>query len=606
MRFNALILAILSTTICCSAFSNCHEHTQQKISAFNQYQGYSQQTYNSWVRTSQYITSGDVKLAVDIIRPAQNGKVTQQRLPAIVMQTPYQRAFIKNDGSIGSQLERHSWQNIVKHGYVFAIFAARGTAASFGKYTMPVTQQERDDAKNIIEWLAKQPYTNGKIGMMGDSYQGLEQYMAVSTHPKHLKAIFAQTSPFDLYQMVYPGGIFRSSFITYWAHEVEQMNQLNQLVPVDKDPNGLKVLQAREQHKQNLDVLKQFADVPYRDSNINSPVFNWTNNNPITYLEQINRADIPVYLSDSWYDVFTSDALFWYANLTGHKKMLIGAWPHNTYNAPTAIRQQRERINNTEALRWFDYWLKGIDNHIMQQDPINYSVISQDYHTSNWHSAQQWPVKNITQTHWYLNAKHTLTTQQPSTPGHDDYAANYNTSTGHLSRWNNANGAGFINYVGLTANDKKSLTYTTKPLSQDMTLLGFPVLALQLSSDRPNIDLHAVLEAVDKKGQSHYITEGMLRLSSRKLSKAPWNNFGLPYHSFNSKDQQDIPQGKRIKVKLYLYPTARVIKKGERLRLVLMNADMNNTETLAYPNGSRMTIYTGKGASSTIILPTHS
>ena len=137
-----------------------------------------------------------------------------------------------------------------------------------------------------------------------------------------------------------------------------------------------------------------------------------------------------------------------------------------------------------------------------------------------------------------------------------------------------------------------------------MTLLGFPVLTLQLSSNRPNIDLHAVLEAVDKKGQSHYITEGMLRLANRKLSKAPWNNFGLPYHSFNSKDQQDIPQGKRIEAKLYLYPTARVVKKGECLRLALMNADMNNTETRAYSNGSRMTIYYGKGTDSTIIMPT--
>ena len=577
----------------------------KRISSFAQYHGYSNTVYNSWVRTSQYVNSDGSRLAVDIIRPAINGTVTQQKLPAIVMQTPYQRAFIKNNGDTGSQLERHGWQNIVKHGYVFAIFAARGTGASFGTYTMPVTIQERDDAKNIIEWIAKQRYTNGKIGMIGDSYQGLEQYMAVSTHPKHLKAIFAQTSPFDLYQMAYPDGIFRSSFITYWAHEVEQMNQLNQLVPVDNDPNGLELLQARQEHKKNLDVLKQFADDPERDSKQGDTVFNWTTNNPITYLRRINSAHIPIYISDSWYDVFTSDALFWYANLTGPKKMLIGAWPHNTYNAPTAIRQQRERINNTEALRWFDYWLKGIDNHIVKQAAINYSVIAKDYHTSNWHSAQQWPVKNIIENHWYLNAKHTLTTQQPSTSGHDDYAANYTTSTGHLSRWNNANGAGFINYDGLTANDKKSLTYTTKPLTQDITLLGFPVLTLHLSSNRSNIDLHAVLEAVDNKGQSHYITEGMLRLANRKISTPAWHNFGLPYHSFNLKDKQDIKQGKRVEAKLYLYPTARVVQKGERLRLALMNADMNNTETRAYLDGSHMTIYTGKGASSTIILPTH-
>ena len=186
----------------------------KRISSFAQYHGYSNTVYNSWVRTSQYVNSDGSRLAVDIIRPAINGTVTQQKLPAIVMQTPYQRAFIKNNGDTGSQLERHGWQNIVKHGYVFAIFAARGTGASFGTYTMPVTIQERDDAKNIIEWIAKQRYTNGKIGMIGDSYQGLEQYMAVSTHPKHLKAIFAQTSPFDLYQMAYPDGIFRSSFIT--------------------------------------------------------------------------------------------------------------------------------------------------------------------------------------------------------------------------------------------------------------------------------------------------------------------------------------------------------------------------------------------------------
>ncbi len=362
-------------------------------------------------------------------------------------------------------------------------------------------------------------------------------------------------------------------------------------------------MQARAQHQKNLDVLQQFSKIPYR--NQATKAFTWNKNNPANHLQAINSARIPVYISDSWYDVFTSDALFWYANLTGPKKMLIGAWPHNTYNAPAAIRQQRENINNTEALRWFDYWLKDIDNHIMQQAPINYSSITQDYQTSNWQAAKQWPVKNVTTTTWHLNAKHSLTTRQPVTAGNDSYEANYTTSTGHLSRWNNANGAGFINYAGLTLNDKKSLTYTTRPLAKDMTILGFPVLTLHLAANQPDIDLHTVLEAVDKQGQSHYITEGMLRVSSRKLSKPPWPNFGLPYHSFKSADKENLTTNKNTEVKLYLYPTARVIKQGERLRLVLMNADMNNTETLAYPDGSRMTVFYGKGLDSNITIPTH-
>jgi uncharacterized protein len=109
----------------------------------------------------------------------------------------------------------------------------------------------------------------------------------------------------------------------------------------------------------------------------------------------------------------------------------------------------------------------------------------------------------------------------------DPYPVDYSTTTGTETRWDNAVGGEF-DYQDMTPNDEKGLTYTTLPLTQDITLIGHPVVYLWLNSSYKDGNIFVYLEEVDESGFSHYLTEGVLKLSHRALNEPPYDNLGLP------------------------------------------------------------------------------
>jgi putative CocE/NonD family hydrolase len=210
-----------------------------KISVFGKYQGYSQASYDSWIRKSQYIRMPDgAKLATDILVPAKNCQPTQEKLPVIWTDTPYQRVYVNPNGTLTTAIREEEVQNLIRYGYVFVAVAVRGTAASFGWFEGMLSPIERQDAYTITEWLAKQPWSNGAIGMVGGSYQGVTQIMAATQKPPHLKAIFPEAAPFDFYNAAYQGGIFLQPLYTYWTQLRHNIDFINILEPVDEDSHG--------------------------------------------------------------------------------------------------------------------------------------------------------------------------------------------------------------------------------------------------------------------------------------------------------------------------------------------------------------------------------
>jgi uncharacterized protein len=596
-----LLLANLNS---CHKLKPIKSYKGPKVSKFGVYHGYSKASYNSWIRESRYLTMPDgTKLAIDVIIPAKNCIKAKKRFPVILTQTPYQRVYAGPKGTVVTEVEDQGLQNLIRHGYVFSAVAIRGTAASFGRFHGLFAPIERKDISHVIEWLAKQPFSDGNIGMIGGSYQGITQFMAASQKPSHLKAIYPEVSTFDFYDFVYPGGIFRKDLITYWAQMTHNIDLLNQLIPVDNDPMGVQLMHAIKQHEGNVNVIDQLNKAGFQD--YYTPSFSWLKNSPASLLKKINQAKIPVYISDGWYDAFISDALLWYANYDGPKKMLVGAWPHNTNGAPKALANVRQKTTEIEALRWFDYWLKGIHNGIMSEPPIHYDILTKDYLPNKWVSTKQWPPKEIAPIKLYLSKGHSLrkTISDKNAQVPDSYTINYTTTTGHNSRWGNVAGQGFINYNDLAYNDTKSLTYTSAPLKSNMTIVGFPIVTLYLSSSTNDVDIHVVLEEVDRQGFSHYLTEGMLRASQRKLSKAPWKNYGLPYQSHKKADVQLLRHGQIVKLRFYLYPFSRMLHKGSRIRIAIMGADMNNTNTLIFSKAPVIKLYHDKQYQSLIELP---
>lgn len=608
-------LTVLATALCLFLLApdlalaqSCHrmapleaDDAGGKVSRFGAYHGYSTAIYDSWVRRSLYVAVRDGgQLATDVMIPALDCQAAEQPLPVLVTFTPYKRAYLQPDGSVLSAVEDQGAELLVRHGYVIVAVAIRGTAASYGRYRGLFSPSEAKDAYDVLQWLAAQPWSDGNIGMVGGSYQGITQLTLAALDPPALKAIFPLVSLFDFYESVYPGGIFRSMPWDYWAQLRHNLDIVQPSVPVDGDEKGERLAVARAQHADNPDIMAQLRAVPFRDDD--RPAFSWSANNPAAQLAAINRAKIPMYISDGWNDVFTADVLFWYENYAGPKRMMIGPWTHNSKHDPRAVVEERGRLTTIEELRWFDYWLKGIDNGIMDQDPINYSVLTGRHMAHVWHQSAAWPPPDVGPRVYYFRDDGALALDQPeATRAYDSYELDYTTTTGANSRWNIFFGT--TTYPDMSVNDAKSLTYTSPPLDSAAAVIGFPVVTLYVSSTANDGDFHVVLERVDGAGVSHHVTDGMLRASQRKLSVPPWKNFGLPFQAHTRADVRTLVPGEVAELKFYLPPTATTFHRGDRIRVAVMGADADNTETLIFQETPTIRLYRDRAHSSQILLP---
>ncbi|OHB73506.1 MAG: hypothetical protein A2Z25_01835 [Planctomycetes bacterium RBG_16_55_9] len=576
------------------------EAVKQRVSEPGRYEGYSQPIYDGWQRSSVYVTVRDgTKIAVDILRPTRGGRLHSDALPVIWEHRRYQRAVQDVDGKIYSQLDRqdHPMRKVVLHGYVDAVAAVRGSGASYGTRVDPTPPQESLDAYDITEWLAAQPWCSGKVGMYGISYSGTAQFMAASTSPPHLKAIFPEMAMFDLYDFCYPGGIYRHTFIQNWASQVKgfDLHLAQKPAPVDGAKED-ELLVALAQHKANFDVTRTI-EVPYRDSNLDNISSVYIDNNPSSVIERVNQSGVAVYQRAGWFDMYPRDMLLWFNNLKVPKKIVIGPWDH--YQSGGLDR-------GTEILRWYDYWLKGIDNGIMDEPPILYGVVGLPRDKAlRW--SGQWPPAESRPVAYYFSGGPSgsvdsvndgrLSTIAPA-PGTDRYQVDYTTTSGPRSRWT----GGPVAYPDMAANDRKALTYSTAVLTDDVEIAGHPVVHVWIECKANDLDLFAYLEEVEPDGRSTYITDGCLRASHRRLDAPPHNRMGLPYHRSFAQDTEPLPAGP-VELAFDLYPTANLFEAGHRIRLSITCADSDNNQTPQANPVPEVTVYRNAERPSRILVP---
>jgi len=584
---------------------------EEKVSEFGKYQGYSQEIYDSWVRHSQYITVRDgTKLAVDVFRPARERHPVDEAFPVLWTHTRYRRAYMRED-KLHTALDSPLLQTILKRGYVIAAVDVRGAGASFGTYKGVFTREETQDAYEIIQWLANQPWCDGNIGMYGGSYLGITQLMAASTQPPQLKAIFPVVSLCELYDIAYPGGIFRDDFIRTWSELTKQMDTVYTAAPVDGDQEGELLKEAIEAHQANFSIYEVWHSFPFRNSKDEStgtkPYYDW---NPSNFIKEINKSGVAVYLWGGWYDSFTRDQFLWFRNLKVPKKMTIGPWSHAPRDRK--IAESLGRLYGVEILRWYDYWLKGIDNGIMDEAPLNYHVMGAP-EGERWRTAKNWPLPGEKQERFYfhegssgsvnsVNDGVLLDRLPEANGGIDDYVVDYTTTTGQSTRWDNAVGGGF-EYPDMTANDRKALTYTTAPLASDIEVTGHPVVHLWISSTAEDGDVFGYLEEVDAEGVSHYITEGKLKASYRAEHKPPYDYLGLPYHRGFDKDIMKLTPGEPEELVFDLHPTSNIFDGGHRIRVTITCADKDNALTPELSPPPKVSIYRSENYASYISLP---
>ena len=273
-RITVVVVAVVAVASTAAFIVRAREPSPATDTGFGRYQGDSEAVYDGNERHSDYLTLSDgTRLAYDLILPTKDGSPAAEPLPVLFKYTIYLRTitiFDENGHNIVADLFNLGWkekamlwfrhkvyerghlmdpifrtpwlETMLEHGYAVVVVERPGTGASFGVMnpSLEVVAQEADE---ILNWIAGQPWSNGAIGMFGDSYEAQTQIAAASTGNPHLKAIFPASASMDNYSaVVYPGGVYNKTFGSFFSWSTTALETLAS--PVDRDGDGTLLAQA--------------------------------------------------------------------------------------------------------------------------------------------------------------------------------------------------------------------------------------------------------------------------------------------------------------------------------------------------------------------------
>lgn len=531
-------------------------------------------------RSSIYVPARDgTRLAMSIYRPAHAGNADPRRIPTVFAFTPYRARFLK-DGAVVETFDQQifGFRALVHAGYAVAIADVRGKGASFGARRGFLDQTEAHDGYDLIQWLARQPWSDGKVGMTGCSYLGGTTMLVAGTLPPALRAVFTAATDLDKYSFVRNGGI-TAQFNT---RPDEPLDIDGASAPVDADLDGAMLRQAVAQHAGNTPMAALWAGMPYRDSY--SPLTKtrfWEEVGPYTHLKALTNPRLAWYFWGNWEDEPTEQMVLAAQNIPG--KLIIGPGSHCV--APTQFDIAGEQQ------RFFDHYLKGIDNGI-EREP-RYSWWREDGAGGEMVRSNVLPGVGIRRTPMYLAAS----------AGGLETTAPAAGETRFRVRYDVANDAYFAFWPQPL--DRFGPTWTTAPLAADARMLGYPIARMRVAIDRKDAILFAYVEDVAPDGKATVIAHGRLAASHRKLSAPPYKRLDLPYHSGLRADVAPMTAGVPATLAFSLSPRAYTFKAGHRIRVTLTGADprQRNLAELRTDPAPEFRVLAGNAAGSRVDLP---
>jgi uncharacterized protein len=564
-------------------------HAQERVSKPGAYSGYSHMLYAEVVHNSQYLTMRDgTKLAATIYRPSVSGKAVATPYP-VIWEGTTSRGRRNSNGNVqllpsipgAKEQGPLSLTDIVKFGYVLAQVERRGQGASMGFMRGYHDWTESLDAYDITEWLAQQSWSNGKIGVLGCSNTGEAALHVPTAMPPHLKAVFAGCYSWNKFD-----GFFRGGILANWGTgpQTSPISAGLTSVPVDEDTDGSMLKEAIRQHEKQISLLGLWKSMPFRDtwSDLVESRF-WLEGSVSTYQSAIEKTGVGIYSYGGWYDDFRREAFVARHNLHNASKVLIGPWSHCQEQGFDLV---------AERLRFFDYWLKGIENGIMAEPPIYYYTVGAPRGTE-WRFALQWPLPNQKNTKYYFQPDGKLSTSAPtSAKGKDNYLVNYDVAC--------------PSPIGLGQTcvlDAKGITYTSEPLTANLELTGHPVVHLWISSTAKEANFFAYLEDIAPDGKVSIITDGRLKGLLRALGTPPYSVFGLPWHRSFQEDAQAFVPGQPAAVVFDCLPLSHVFESDHRIRITITGADPREKDRLQLSPPSTLNIHRDAAHSSYVTLP---
>lgn len=582
-------LALASCLLSASLASCAATPSGERISEPGRYEGWSEELYDEWVRSSIYVPVRDgSRLALTIYRPAVDGEAVHEPYPVALEVTPYRARYHAPDGSIVASVEGaggtdRPMVDLTKHGYVVAVLDIRGKGASFGVRRGFQDRTEAQDSADVIEWLAAQPWSTGAVGMWGCSYTGGTQLQAASVAPPSLRAIFTGGSDYDKFAFVRRGGIL-AQFNTRPDEEPEVDLAT---VPMDEDADGSLLREAVAQHAANTPMAPLWTAMPYRDSvspHVGTPF--WEEVGVYSYEDVIEDSGVAIYHFHNFNDEGVGEGVVAAENLDNPGNVLIGPGGH--CQSPPGFDLFAER------LRFFDRHLKDIPNGIDEQPRYTYWTINAP-EGEEWSRSDSWPPLDAPMHALHLTAEDAADWRPATTEGVSSFDVDYDVTCGGDSYF----------LMGPCVIDDAGATFTTEPLAEDMHVVGNANAYIWLSASAPPANMFVYLEEVSPDGEVVIVTHGRLSTAYRKVGAAPYDTLGQPWHSGLAADQTPLSPGEVVEMAVPLLPTARIFRAGSRLRVTIAGADprQRNLSELRIDPPPTLGVHFGGEQDSRIELP---
>ncbi|WP_423906969.1 CocE/NonD family hydrolase [Candidatus Spongiihabitans sp.] len=487
-----------------------------------------------------WITLSDgLKLSARIWMPED---APSNPVPAILEYLPYR----KRDGTC--ERDTLTYPYFAGHGYVGVRVDLRGNGESDGLMLDEYLKQEQDDALEVIDWLTRQPWCDGNVGMMGISWGGFNSLQVAACRPHVLKAIISLCSTDNRYSddIHYKGGAllmenlgWASTMFSYSSRPPDPL-----LRPDDWEEIWMQRL------KNTPLLIEKWLSHPNQDDL-------WKHGSIDRNYAAIEAATL---LIGGWHDAYSNTVPRMLECLECPRQGIIGPWAHKYPH----IAVPQPRIGFLQiAVRWWDHWLKGIDNGVMTE-PLYRAYLmdgiapqsSYQFRPGCWVAEHRWPSDRVKAARFFLRPDGLSRVSDGNADTRAEHRINSPEDTG-------TNGGEFcIMWSGpdwptdQRDDDARSLVFDAEVLDDPLILFGAPEITLALEADHPHGNVIARLCDVAADGASALITYGVLNLAHRRGFEHP---------------QPMIP-GRRETVKFKLDDCGYVVPAGHRIRVAVSTA----------------------------------
>jgi putative CocE/NonD family hydrolase len=500
-------------------------------------------------------------LRADVYRPDTDD--ADARFPVLVSLSAYQKSLDRILPHVRpfTHVERPEPDWWVARGYVLVFIDTRGTGTSPGKAAI-WSMQETRDLYDAIEWSARQDWSTGKVGLSGVSYYAITQWNVASLQPPSLTTIVPWEGWADLYRdSVFHGGVLNQNFYGRWWIDVVG----KQLLEHTRADNS-----AAFDENLMWNFMTHHLDGPWWDQ--------------VKSRAQFDQIKVPFYSSGNWggwNHHLRGNIEAYVRSASEHKKLQVHIGGHTD-----AFYSDEGKH---EMLRWYDYWLKGMETGIMDEPPVKLCVRT-SIDECTWRFENEWPLARTEYTKFYLSsqaanvvgdAMHdlTLNTSAPDDPGEIAFPSGPEAYRRGRS-------------------GQPMVTFVTEPLEADVEITGHIKLKLWVSSETDDMDVFAYLRTMAPDGNVETATRGILKVSHRKLDP----ELSKPYRPYHTHDEeQKLVPGEVVPIEVEIWATSMIFKEGHRIRLDVQPHD--GEHYFAAYKLKNNSIYTGGDRASYVLLP---